>query len=141
MELLTFVVRYVGIFGYMLSDYSWSEAIFAYLVVQWVGGSYIFTNFSLSHTHLDVTQPDEHLNWVEYSACHTTNLSNHWFVNWCMANLNFQIEHHLFPTMPQFRHRRVSPRVKALCEKHGMHYDERMYFPCLWETLSNLHNV
>lgn len=141
MELLTFVVRYVGIFGYMLSDYSWSEAIFAYLVVQWVGGSYIFTNFSLSHTHLDVTQPDEHLNWVEYGACHTTNLSNHWFVNWWMAHLNFQIEHHLFPTMPQFRHPMVSKRVQVLFAKHGLKYDVRGYWSCLADTLRNLDDV
>jgi len=141
MEAASFLVRYCGFFGYMLADFSWSEAIFAYLVIQWVGGSYIFTNFALSHTHLDVTQPDEHLNWVEYSACHTTNLSNHWFVNWWMANLNFQIEHHLFPTMPQFRHPEVSKRTRVLFEKHGLKYDVRGYFSCLRDTLGNLDEV
>merc|ERR1719421_377099 len=141
MELASLVVRYFGIFGYVLSGYSWSGAIFVYLIVQQIGGSYIFTNFALSHTHLDVTQADEHLNWVEYSACHTTNLSNHWMVNWWMAYLNFQIEHHLFPAMPQFRHPIVSKRVRALFEKHGFKYDVRGYFSCLGETLRNLDEV
>ena len=57
------------------------------------------------------------------------------------GGLNFQIEHHLFPGMPQFRHPQVSPRVKALFAKHGLPYDERSYFPCLRDTWMNLHEV
>ena len=58
-----------------------------------------------------------------------------------MANLNFQIEHHLFPAMPQFQHKTISPRVKQLFEKHGLVYDVRPYFTCLKQTLENLHAV
>ena len=58
-----------------------------------------------------------------------------------MANLNFQIEHHLFPSMPQFQHQHISPRVKAFFEAHGLHYDVRPYFSCLKQTLENLHDV
>jgi fatty acid desaturase len=141
MEMCSLVVRYYGSFAFVFAGFSWSEAIACYLFVQQLAGSYIFTNFALSHTHLDVTQSDEHIHWVEYSACHTTNLSNHWFVNWWMANLNFQIEHHLFPTMPQFRHPSTSARVRALFEKHGLKYDVRGYFSCLGDTLKNLHEV
>jgi fatty acid desaturase len=112
-----------------------------YVFVQQIAGSYIFTNFAMSHTHLDVTQPDEQVHWVEYASNHTTNISNHWFVNWWMAYLNFQIEHHLFPTMPQFRHPIVSERVRPLFEKHGLSYDTRGYFSCLGDTLRNLNEV
>eukprot|EP00929_Paragymnodinium_shiwhaense_P039939 TRINITY_DN208_c0_g3_i1.p1 TRINITY_DN208_c0_g3~~TRINITY_DN208_c0_g3_i1.p1 ORF type:complete len:772 (-),score=198.11 TRINITY_DN208_c0_g3_i1:118-2433(-) len=140
-ELATLVARYIAIFKFMLSGYSWGGAIACYCFVQQIAGCYIFTNFALSHTHLDVVQDDEHKHWVEYGAEHTTNLSNHWFVNWWMAYLNFQIEHHLFPTMPQFRHPEVSKRVKILFAKHGLHYDVRGYFSCLGDTLKNLHDV
>ena len=43
--------------------------------------------------------------------------------------------------MPQFRHPQISPRVKALFEKHGLDYDARGYFSCLGDTPMNLHNV
>jgi fatty acid desaturase len=109
--------------------------------VQQLAGAYIFTNFAMSHTHLDVVQADEHVHWCEYSSNHTTNLSNHWFVNWWMAYLNFQIEHHMFPAMPQFRHPATSIRVRELFNKHGLTYDVRGYFSCLGETLQNLHDV
>lgn len=58
-----------------------------------------------------------------------------------MAYLNFQIEHHLFPSMPQFNHPQIAPRVRALFKKHGLRYDVRPYFSCLWETLGNLQEV
>jgi fatty acid desaturase len=44
------------------------------------------------------------------------------WVNWWMSYLNYQIEHHLFPSMPQFRHPQVSPRVKELFKKHNVEY-------------------
>ena len=63
-------------------------------------------------------------------------VSNRW-----MAYLNFQIEHHMFPAMPQFRHPATSIRVRELFNKHGLTYDVRGYFSCLGETLQNLHDV
>ena len=55
-----------------------------------------------------------------------------------MAYLNFQIEHHLFPSMPQYNHPIISPRVKALFEKHGVEYDSRPYMECIRCTYKNL---
>jgi len=134
-------LRYFLVFCVFGAGYSWSAVIGCYLLVQQLAGAYIFTNFAMSHTHLDVVQADEHVHWCEYSSNHTTNLSNHWFVNWWMAYLNFQIEHHMFPAMPQFRHPATSIRVRELFNKHGLTYDVRGYFSCLGETLQNLHDV
>ncbi|KAG7941245.1 hypothetical protein I3843_16G029900 [Carya illinoinensis] len=47
--------------------------------------------------------------------------------DWCekqpMGTLDFQIEHHLFPRLPQCNLRKVSPFVKELCKKHGLPYN------------------
>ena len=80
----------------------------------------------------------KNISWTLYSANHTTNCSNQWFVNWWMAYLNFQIEHHLFPSMPQYNHPKICHRVKALFEKHGVEYDVRPYFVCMQDTYRNL---
>ena len=52
-----------------------------------------------------------------------------------------QIEHHLFPSMPQFRHRLIAPRVRALLHKHDLPYDCRSYASAMRATFANLHNV
>ncbi|HEX4353583.1 MAG TPA: fatty acid desaturase, partial [Polyangiales bacterium] len=36
--------------------------------------------------------------------------------------LDRQIEHHLFPRMPPNRLREIAPRVRAICEQHGVRY-------------------
>eukprot|EP00730_Choanoeca_flexa_P014736 TRINITY_DN6550_c0_g1_i2.p1 TRINITY_DN6550_c0_g1~~TRINITY_DN6550_c0_g1_i2.p1 ORF type:complete len:418 (+),score=106.99 TRINITY_DN6550_c0_g1_i2:69-1322(+) len=140
-ELSTLAVRYTGMFGLFFSGFSWSQALGLYLAYNAVGAAYIFTNFALSHTHLPVTNPDEFIHWVEYASDHTTNITPGVICNWWMAYLNFQIEHHLFPSMPQFNHPKISPRVRALFEKHGLKYDVRDYFSCLGDTLHNMHEV
>jgi len=38
------------------------------------------------------------------------------------GGLDRQIEHHLFPTLPPPRLREIAPRVRAICEKHGVPY-------------------
>merc|ERR1711924_594767 len=97
-ELAFMGLRYVLLFGVVFKDLTWLQAVGAYNLYNQIAASYIFTNFSLSHTHLPVSDPDDYLHWVEYAAKHTSNIESCWFsfTDWWMANLNFQIEHHLF---------------------------------------------
>jgi fatty acid desaturase 2 (delta-6 desaturase) len=139
----TVVLRHVLFYGGLCTGMSWGAAVGLYMAYNTIGSAYIFSQFAMSHTHLPVSEPDEFLHWVEYAALHTTNIKSGWFnvVDWFMSYLNFQIEHHLFPSMPQFRHPKVSPRVKALFHKHGLPYDERGWLPCMRDTWMNLHEV
>ncbi|WNG17160.1 fatty acid desaturase family protein [Cystobacter fuscus] len=36
--------------------------------------------------------------------------------------LNYQIEHHIFPDLSMLQYQRVQPKVRALCERHGIPY-------------------
>jgi linoleoyl-CoA desaturase len=38
------------------------------------------------------------------------------------GHLGFQIEHHLFPNIPAWRYPAMAPRVRAICERHGLPY-------------------
>merc|ERR1719440_1659831 len=136
-ELFWMGVRYAlwhAAFGYMGLGASFK----LYAAYVTFGSTYIFVNFAVSHTHKDVIPKDKHISWTLYSANHTTNCSNNFLVNWWMAYLNFQIEHHLFPSMPQYNHPKICHRVKALFEKHGVEYDVRPYFVCMQDTYRNL---
>jgi len=52
--------------------------------------------------------------------------------------LNYQIEHHLFPDLPPLRYREIQPRVKAICEKHGVPYVQESVLLRIWKTLDVL---
>jgi linoleoyl-CoA desaturase len=38
------------------------------------------------------------------------------------GHLGFQIEHHLFPNIPAWRYPAMAPRVREICERHGLPY-------------------
>jgi len=112
-----------------------------FILLYYLGSLYFLINFSLSHTHLPVTTEPVH--WVEYSLTHTTNVRSGQFkwVDYWMGYLNYQIEHHLFPTMPQFRNQLIRDRVKQLAKKHGLPYNLMSYSEALKKTFANLGTV
>ena len=49
-------------------------------------------------------------------------------VDYAHLFLNYQIEHHLFPDVPMRQYQKVQPKVRAICEKHGIPYVEQSVF-------------
>jgi fatty acid desaturase len=52
--------------------------------------------------------------------------------------LDKQIEHHLFPRVPPNRLREIAPRVRAICEQHGVQYRSGSWPRRLGEVLGSL---
>uniref|UniRef100_A0A8C7NH02 Cytochrome b5 heme-binding domain-containing protein n=1 Tax=Oncorhynchus mykiss TaxID=8022 RepID=A0A8C7NH02_ONCMY len=90
-----------------------------------------FVRFLESHWFVWVTQMshlpmemdhERHQDWLTMQLSATCNIEQSTFNDWFSGHLNFQIEHHLFPTMPRHNYHLVAPLVRALCEKHGVPY-------------------
>jgi acyl-CoA 6-desaturase (Delta-6 desaturase) len=144
LEILSLLIRGILFYSFVILPYGLLPAIGYYLLYNFIAADYIFINFALSHTHLPtVPKDDKQVDWVRYAAIHTMNVSpgplN--FISWWMSYLNFQIEHHLFPSMPQFRHPLISKRVKKFFEKHDLVYDQRSYLEGVKVTFQNLSKV
>ncbi|KAI3370689.1 hypothetical protein L3Q82_007245 [Scortum barcoo] len=75
----------------------------------------------MSHLPMDIDH-EKHRDWLTMQLQATCNIEQSFFNDWFSGHLNFQIEHHLFPTMPRHNYHRVAPLVHALCEKHGVPY-------------------
>ncbi|GMS95962.1 hypothetical protein PENTCL1PPCAC_18137 [Pristionchus entomophagus] len=52
----------------------------------------------------------------------TRNMQPSPFIDWLWGGLNYQIEHHLFPTMPRHSLPKVMPRLKDFCKEHDIPY-------------------
>ncbi|KAK9410194.1 fatty acid desaturase 1-like [Crotalus adamanteus] len=66
---------------------------------------------------------DQNLDWFSAQLTATCNVDQSLFNDWYTGHLNFQIEHHLFPTMPRHNYYKVAPLVKSLCAKHNIKYE------------------
>lgn len=124
----------------------WESLLASYAVgywaCMWVSGVYLFGHFSLSHTHLDIVEQDEHLNWVRYAVDHTVDIApENPLVSWIMGYLNLQVIHHCFPQQPQYHQVETSRRFKQFAEKHGLEYKTMGYFEAWGAMLGNLKSV
>ncbi len=54
------------------------------------------------------------------------------------GNLGRQIEHHLFPDLPSNRYSQIAPRVKALCARFGIPYNDGSFARQLGTTLRTI---
>ncbi|XP_006274952.1 acyl-CoA (8-3)-desaturase [Alligator mississippiensis] len=85
--------------------------------------------------HIDY---DRNLDWVSTQLQATCNVNQSWFNDWFTGHLNFQIEHHLFPTMPRHNYWKVAPLVKSLCATHGIEYKSKTLLTAFADILHSL---
>ena len=131
----------------IFSNYGGYGLLYSYfllMVANFWNFVYLFGHFSLSHTYTGVIPEDKDLLWFEYALDHTVNISTKSaLVTWIMGYLNFQIEHHLFPSMPQHKNAVAAPYVRRFCDKWSpdLKYVEHSYMQAWWLMLSNLNQV
>jgi fatty acid desaturase len=63
------------------------------------------------------------------------------FVDLLLGGLNYQIEHHLFPSMPRPNLRRAQPLVAEFCAARGIRYTETGLLTSYRLVLSHLDRV
>ena len=62
-------------------------------------------------------------------------------VDLALGGLNYQIEHHLFPSMPRPNLRHAQPIIRRFCHQHGLTYAETSLTDSYAQTLRHLHSV
>jgi linoleoyl-CoA desaturase len=61
--------------------------------------------------------------WYRRQLLGSCNLEGSRLFHLLTGNLSFQIEHHLFPDLPSNRYAEIAPKVRAVCERHGLPYN------------------
>nr|AXF92413.1 delta-6 desaturase [Barbonymus gonionotus] len=115
--------------------------------VFWAVLLFNFVRFMESHWFVWVTQMshipmesdyEKHQDWLSMQLVSTCNVEQSPFNDWFSGHLNFQIEHHLFPMMPRHNYWRAAPRVRALCEKYGVKYQEKSLYEAFADIVRSL---
>ena len=80
-----------------------------------------------------VFQPEQCQNesrghWYYRQILGSSNFSGPRWLHILTGHLSCQIEHHLFPDMPANRYAEVAPKIRALCDEYGIHYNEASFF-------------
>jgi fatty acid desaturase len=62
-------------------------------------------------------------------------------VDLLLGGLNYQVEHHLFPSMPRPNLRRVQPLVRAFCAEKDIRYVETGLLDSYRLVLRHMHEI
>ncbi|MEU5366085.1 acyl-CoA desaturase [Streptomyces sp. NPDC005925] len=101
------------------------KAIAFIVVHQALFGFYMGLLFAPNHKGLPVRDgEEEELDWLTRQVVTSRNILPHRVTDFFYGGLNYQIEHHLFPSMPRRNLRRAQPLVKEYLVSHGMPYAE-----------------
>jgi fatty acid desaturase len=99
------------------------EKAFAFLAVQLaVFGLYMGSSFAPNHVGMPLVSPKLKLDFLRRQVLMSRNISGGSLISVFMGGLNYQIEHHLFPSMARPYLRKAQPLVAAYCAAQGVPY-------------------
>jgi fatty acid desaturase len=114
----------------------------AFFVVQMaVFGLCLGGSFAPSHKGMPIVPPTMKIDFFRRQVLMSRNVRGGLLVDFVMGGLNYQIEHHLFPSMPRPNLKLVRPMVREYCALHGAPYTEVGLFESYRIVVSYLNNV
>jgi len=113
---------------YCLPD--WQTRVMYFLISQLFSG--FLTAHVVTYNHYSTEKFHHNARILDNYPClqlfTTRNMRPSLFVDWLWGGLNYQIEHHLFPTMPRHNLTKVMPLVKQFCAENNLPYLVDDYF-------------
>jgi fatty acid desaturase len=100
------------------------RAVVFIAVQQGLFGLYLGCAFAPNHKGMAMPDGSEKLDFLRRQVTTSRNVRGGRVLAMAMGGLNYQIEHHLFPTMPMKNLRRCRPVVRAYCRRHDISYCE-----------------
>jgi len=111
------------------------------LVHQCLWGVYMGCSFAPGHKGMPTVAAGRPLDFLRRQVLTSRNVRGGTWVDFTLGGLNYQIEHHLFPTMPRPNLRIAQPVVRAFCAAKGIEYAQCGWLRTYGYVLEHLHAV
>lgn len=97
----------------------------AFIAVQMaVFGVYMGASFAPNHKGMPLIPADAKLDFFSKQVLTSRNVTGGWWATALMGGLNYQVEHHLFPSMPRPHLARASEIIREQCATLDVPYTE-----------------
>jgi fatty acid desaturase len=114
------------------------QALAFVAVQQGVFGLYMGCSFAPNHKGMPILRPEDDLDYFRRQVLTSRNVRGGWLVDTVLGGLNYQIEHHLFPSMPRPSLRRAQLVVRQFCHERRIPYREDSLVGSYREALRHL---
>jgi fatty acid desaturase len=117
------------------------QAVAFVAVQQAVFGLYMGVSFAPNHKGMPMEKPEDHWDYLRRQVITSRNIKGSPLVDLLLGGLNYQIEHHLFPSLPRPSLRRVQPLVREFCAERGVPYVECSVVSSYGQAIGHLNTV
>ncbi|MBI3511237.1 MAG: acyl-CoA desaturase [Bacteroidetes bacterium] len=130
-----FYYAWVVVLPLYVMNISWWEFLIGFLSMHFTCGLILAMVFQPAHVIEETSypKPDASGNmendWAVHQLFTTANFApKNWLLSWYVGGLNYQVEHHLFPSVSHIHYKKISPIVKQTAEEFNYPYISKRTF-------------
>jgi fatty acid desaturase len=117
------------------------KAVVFVLVQQGVFGLYLGSSFAPNHKGMPILDASDSTSFLRRQVLTSRNVRGGWLTDLALGGLNYQIEHHLFPSMPRPSLRRSQGLIREFCQGQDLPYCETSLVASYAQALTYLNSV
>ncbi|MFI6256978.1 fatty acid desaturase family protein [Micromonospora zamorensis] len=135
------VLHFAGYLTAVFLVLSVPQAIVFILVNQALFGLYLGSSFAPNHKGMPILTEADDLDYLRRQVLTSRNVRGGRLLDALLGGLNYQIEHHLFPSMPRPNLRQAQPLIRRFCTEHGVAYHETTLIQSWSQGLTHLRAI
>jgi fatty acid desaturase len=141
LELGLLVTHFAAYALLLAATMSWPQAIAFVAIHKGLAGLYLGCSFAPNHKGMPMMSAEQSTDPLLRQVLTTRNVRGGPVVDIVLGGLNYQIEHHLFPSMPRPNLRHAQRVVQRFCDRYGVTYEETSAFASYRQVLRHLRDV
>jgi fatty acid desaturase len=115
------------------------QAVAFLAVQQGLFGLYMGCSFAPNHKGMPILAQGQSLDYLRSQVLTSRNIRGGWLTDFVLGGLNYQIEHHLFPSMPRPTLRHAQAAVRGFCAEREIPYIETSLLASYAQVLRHLY--
>ncbi len=140
-EVALLLIHYLGYLGLLFTVFQVWQAILFILIHQGLAGLYLGSIFAPNHKGMPVLDKESTVDFLHRQVETARNVKGHPLTDFWYGGLNYQIEHHLFPSRPRHHLREAQHIIKPFCQAGSIPYCETSWLQSYQAILRHLHAV
>ena len=139
LEIALFALHVIAYVAALLLVLDPVKAVVFFAIHQAVFGLYMGCSFAPNHKGMPTIAPGQDIDFLRRQVLTSRNVRGGWITDQLLGGLNYQVEHHLFPSMPRANLRKAQAIVRAHCAAHRIPYTEASLVGSYVMVLRHLH--
>ena len=140
-EAALMLAHFVAYVALLAATLTWPQALLFVGIHKGVQGLYLGCSFAPNHKGMPTLDAEQDADPLLRQVLTSRNVRGGWFTDAALGGLNYQIEHHLFPSMPRANLRHAQPVVERFCTDRGIPYAQCSALASYAAAIRHLHAV